>query len=81
MLVVSILKDNAGNVASYTSVVTFESCKRRLRLYFPNLEKVRERIMAREIIDIPYITFQRDRRINEKEMIKNERRKNLGVIS
>lgn len=67
MLVVRILKDNAGNVASYISVVTFESCKKRLRLYFSNLEKVRERIMAGKIIDIPYMTFQRDRRVNEKK--------------
>ena len=62
MLVVRILKDNAENIASYTSIVTFESCKRRLRLYFTNLEKVKERIIAGEIIDIPYITFQKDRR-------------------
>jgi len=81
MLLVKILKDNAENVASYTSAVTFESCKRRLRLYFTNLEKVKERIMAGEIIDIPYMTFQRDRRTNEKKMIKNERRKNLEVIN
>ena len=80
MLVVRILKDNAENFASYTSIVTFESCKRRLRLYFTNLEKVKERIIAGEIIDIPYITFQKDRRINKKKMIRNERRKNLEVV-
>ncbi|MBA7564088.1 hypothetical protein ES695_01335 [Candidatus Atribacteria bacterium 1244-E10-H5-B2] len=81
MLVVRILKDNAENFASYTSIVTFESCKRRLRLYFTNLEKVKERIVTGEIIDIPYITFQKDRRVNKKKMFRNERRKNLEAVS
>ena len=81
MLVVRIFKENARDVAGLTSAVTFESCKKRLKLYFTNLEKVKERIIAGEIIDIPYITFQRDRRVNEKKMIRNERRKNLEVIN
>jgi hypothetical protein len=76
MIVVSIFKDNAG-IANLTSAITFESCKRRLRLYFSNLEKVKERIIAGEIIGIPYVTFQKDRRINNDKGIKNERRRHL----
>lgn len=59
MIVVSILKDNAGKFANLTTAVTFEACKRRLRLYFSELEKVKERIIAGEIISIPYVTFQK----------------------
>lgn len=62
IIVVRTFKDNAGKFANLTSVVDFGACKRRLRLYFSDLEKVKERIVAGEIIDIPYVTFQRDRR-------------------
>jgi len=62
MIVVRIFKDNAGEFANLTSTVTFESCKRRLRLYFSDLEKVKERLIAGEIIDLPYVTFQCDKR-------------------
>ena len=74
MIAVRIFKDNAGNFANLTSAVTFEACKRRLRLYFPNIKKVKERIIAGEIIDLPYLTLQRDRRVNEEKRIKNEQR-------
>jgi len=74
MIVVRICKDNAGKFANLISAVNFEACKRRLRLYFPDLERVKERIIAGEIIDIPYVTFQRDRRINKEKRIENERR-------
>jgi hypothetical protein len=62
MIVIRIFKDDAGNFANLASAVNFEACKRRLRLYFSNLEKVKERIIAGEIINIPYVTFQHDRR-------------------
>ena len=76
MMVVSIFKENAG-VKNPISTVTFESCKRRLKLYFSDLEEVKQRIIAGEIIDIPYVTFQKDRRINKEKRIDNERRKYL----
>ncbi|MBA7560835.1 hypothetical protein ES695_14350 [Candidatus Atribacteria bacterium 1244-E10-H5-B2] len=78
MLVVSIFKKNAEYLAGRISAVSFESCKRRLKLYFSNLNKVKERIIAGEIVDIPYVTFQRDRRSMEKKKIKIERRTNLN---
>lgn len=81
MIVVRIFKENAGKFAHLTAAVTFESCKRRLRLYFSDLEKVKERIIAGEIIDLPYLTFQRDRRINQEKRIRNERRRHLMQLS
>ncbi|MBA7486970.1 hypothetical protein ES707_22532 [subsurface metagenome] len=80
MKVVRIFKDNAGKFANLTTAITFEACKRRLRLYFSELEKVKERIIAGEIIDIPYVTFQKDRRINKKKEIENERRRHLKIV-
>jgi uncharacterized membrane protein len=77
MIVVRIFKDNAWYLAGITTAVTFEACKRRLRLYFSELEKVKEKIIAGEIISIPYVAFQRDRRINNDKGIKNERRRHL----
>ena len=77
MIVVEIFKDDAGKFGNLTSTVTFEDCKRRLRLYFSDLKKVKERIIAGEIISIPYLTFQKDRRINKDKRIKNERRRHL----
>jgi len=81
MIVIRIFKENAGNIAGLTSAITFEDCKKRLRLYFSDLKKVKEKITTGEIIDIPYITLRKDRRINNKKMIRNERRKNLEVIN
>jgi len=75
MIIVRIFKDNARKFANLTAAVNFEACKRRLRLYFSNLEKVKEKLIAGEIISIPYVTFQRDRRIKEEKRIENERRK------
>jgi hypothetical protein len=74
MIVVRTFKINAGNFANLTSAVTFETCKRRLRLYFPNFKRVKEKIIARGIIDISYVTLQRDRRINKEKRIKKDRR-------
>ncbi|GAJ12848.1 unnamed protein product [marine sediment metagenome] len=74
MIIVRIFKNNAEKFANLISAVSFESCRRRLRLYFSNLNKIKERIIAGEIIDLPYVTFQKERRINKKK-VKNERRK------
>ncbi len=72
MIVIRIFKDNAG-IANLTSAITFESCKRRLRLYFSDLEKVKEKIIAGEIISIPYVTLQKDRR-NRDIPVRKDRR-------
>jgi len=76
MIIVRIFKDNAG-IADLTTAVNFEACKRRLRLYFSDLKKVKEKIIAGEIINIPYVTFQKDRRVNKEKRVENERRRYL----
>ncbi len=81
MIVVKIFKDSAKKFANLTSAVTFESCKRRLRLYFSDLKKIKERIIAGEIIDLPYLTLQRDRRIYKEKRVRNERRRHLMLLS
>jgi len=79
MIVVEIFKDDTGNFSNLTSTATYEDCKRRLRLYFSNLEKVKEKITYGEIIDLPYVTLQKDRRVNKEEWVKNERRRYLKL--
>ncbi len=74
MMIVSIFKENTG-FDNPVYAVPFEACKRRLKLYFSDLEKVKQKIIAGEIINSPYVTFQRDRRIKEEKRIENERRK------
>jgi len=74
MIIVKIFKDNARRFANLSSAINFEACKRRLRLYFPDLKKVKERIIAGEIINLPYVTFQKDRRVNKEKRIENEQR-------
>lgn len=81
MIVIKIFKDSARKFANLASSVTFKSCKKRLRLYFSDLEKVKERIIAGEIIDLPHLTLQRDRRINKGKRIRNERRRHLMLLS
>jgi len=77
MIVVVIFKDEAGNFSNLTYTATYEDCKRRLRLYFSDLKKVKERIITGEIITIPYFTFQKGRRINKEKRVKHERRRHL----
>ena len=78
MLVVNIFRGNAEGLAGKTSAISFESCEKRLKLYFSDLEQVKKRIMSGEILSLPYITLQKDRRINGKKKIEIERRKNLN---
>ena len=79
-IVVKTFKDNARKFTNLTTAVTFEACKRRLRLYFSDLKEVKERIIAGKIIDLPYVTFQRDRRINKEKRIKNDQRRYFKYI-
>jgi len=74
MIVVQIYKKNAGRFKNLTSAVTFESLKRRLRLYYKNIGKCKAMLYAGKIIDIPFVTLQRDRRVRDIK-VKDERRK------
>jgi len=74
MVVVRIFKKNAWYLAGRVNVIKWEDCIRQIKYYFSNIDKIRKKIIAGEIIDLPYVTFQKDRRINKKK-VKNERRK------
>ena len=67
MIAVKIFKDNAWHLAGITTAVNFENCKKQLSYYFANIIKVKERIIAGEIINLPYLTLQRDRRVNKEK--------------
>jgi len=77
MIVVRTFKDNTGQFSNITTAVSFENCKRRLKLYFSDLERVRRRIANGETINVPYITLQKDRR-RENISVTDERRKPIS---
>ena len=81
MIIVQKYKENAEQFSGITSAVTFESLIRRLKLYFTNIGKVKAMLYAGKIVDIPFVTLQRDRRIRDIK-VKNQRRKpvNISVI-
>lgn len=74
MIVVQKYKENAEQFSGITSAVTFQSLKQRLRLYFKNIGQIKARLFSGEIIDIPFVTLQKDRRIRDIK-IKDERRR------
>lgn len=73
MIVVRTYTGDAGNFAGMTSAVDFEVLKKRLRLYFKNVGAIKARLHNGEIIDIPFCTLQRDRRVRDIK-VKNEQR-------
>ena len=81
MTVVRIFKDNAWYLAGIAATVNFDNCIKQLGYYFENIIKVKERIIAGKIIDLPYLTLQRDRRVNQEKRVRNERRRHLMQLS
>jgi len=79
MIVVQTYKQNAEQFSGLTSAIDFEDCKKRLRLYFKNVGEVKARLFAGEIIDLPFITLQKDRRIRDIR-VSNERRKKPNLV-
>ena len=73
MLVIGIYEDNAENFAGLTIVGDFKDFTRRLRSYYSNIFEVKERILNGEVISLPYITLQLDRRV-KREKVEIERR-------
>jgi len=73
MIVVQKYKQDAERFSGITSAVTFESLKKRLRLYFKNIGQIKARLFAGEKIDIPFVTLQKDRRVRDIK-VTNERR-------
>jgi len=76
MIVVQKYKKDAEQFSGITTAVTFESLKKRLRLYFTNIGKVKAMLYAGKKIDIPFVTLQKDRRIRDIK-VTNERRKKV----
>ncbi len=79
MIVVQTYKENAEQFSGITSAVTFESLKKRLRLYFKNIGKVKAMLLSGQKIDIPFVTLMKDRRIRDLK-VSNERRKELNYV-
>ena len=79
MIVVQKYKKDAEQFSGVTTAVTFESLKRRLRLYFKNIGKCKAMLYAGKIIDIPFVTLQKDRRIRDLE-VEAERRKKTNYL-
>jgi len=74
MLVVVIYKKDAGEFSDTTIATDFESLKKRIRLYFKNVGQVKAQLYDGQIVTLPYVTLQRDRRCKDIK-VKNERRK------
>jgi len=64
-----------------TIAVNFKNCIKQLRYYFENIKKIKEKILAGKIIDLPYLILQRDRRVNQEKRIRDERRRQLMYLS
>ncbi|GAH43813.1 unnamed protein product [marine sediment metagenome] len=79
MKVVQKYKKDAEQFSGITSAVTWESCKKRLRLYFKNIGKIKAQLFAGKIIDIPFVTLQKDRRIRDIK-VENERRRKTDIL-
>jgi len=76
MLVVQKYKKDAEQFSGITTAVDFDSLKRRLRLYFKNIGQVKAMLYAGKVIDIPFVTLQKDRRVRDIK-VTNERRKKV----
>jgi len=74
MVVVGIYKSNAENFAGLTIADDWKNFTRRLKYYYSNIFEVKEKILNGTIIDLPYLTLQKDRR-EKFERVEIERRK------
>jgi len=74
MIVVKTYKSNAWYLTGITTAIEWEKCIKQLKYYFSNINRVKEKILAGEILNTPYTIFQKDRRVNEEKGIKNEQR-------
>ena len=74
MIVVQTYTEEAEGLSGITSAIDFEDCKRRLRLYFRNIGKCKAMLYAGEIINIPFVTLQKDRRYRDIKVTDERRR-------
>jgi len=80
MLVIGIYKDNARNFKGLTIVDDWKNFTRRLRYYYSNIFEIKEKILNGGIVDLPYITLQKDRRCKDIR-VKDERRKPVSKLT
>ncbi|MBA7501017.1 hypothetical protein ES704_03779 [subsurface metagenome] len=73
MIVVGIYKSNAKNYAGLTIADDWKSFTRRISFYYKNVFEVKEKILNGEVISLPYISLQLDRR-KKSVKVKDERR-------
>jgi len=81
MIMVKTYKSNAWYLAGITTAIEWEKCIKQLKYYFSNINRVKEKILAGEILNTPYTIFQKDRRVNKEKRIENERRKYLRYLN
>jgi hypothetical protein len=72
MIVVGIYKNNA-DVGNLIIADDWKNFTRRIGFYYSNIFAIKEKILNGEIIDLPYITLQKDRR-RRNIKVKSERR-------
>ena len=74
VIVIRTYQKEAGQFAGITSAVDFELLKKRIRLYYKNVGQVKARLYSGEIISLPFVTLQKDRRCRDIK-VSNERRR------
>lgn len=80
MIVVQTYTKDAEQFSGLTTAIDFEECKKRLRLYFKNIGKVKAMLFAGEKISMPYVTLQKDRRVRDIK-VSNDRRRKTSLVS
>ncbi|MBA7582541.1 hypothetical protein ES695_10380 [Candidatus Atribacteria bacterium 1244-E10-H5-B2] len=73
MLVVGTYKSNAEHFSGLVIARNWKDFTRRISCYFPSVNEVKMKILSGEIIDLPYISLQKDRR-TQNIRVKIERR-------
>jgi len=73
MIVVKIFGDNAKNFKGMTVANEWEEVIRQLKLYFRDIEEIKQKIIAGQVVILPYFSLQKDRRCRNVG-VKNERR-------
>lgn len=74
MLVVKIFRDNAENFKGITVANEWEEIARQIRIYFSDPKKVRQRINNGEVVNLPYFSLQKDRRVRDIKVTEEQRR-------
>ena len=78
MIVIQTYTKDAEQFAGITSAIDFETLKKRLRIYFKNVGEIKARLFTGEVVSMPYVEIQKDRRIRDIK-VKNERRSTLKL--